>query len=135
VTKKRSTLELAFSEPLSIASGGVISYPSDYETADEKLHLSRSQHRSYVDDDCDWDYDLIKLGDIIKPIVGKCGANIPLIDQDQMILAEKLGMFDYRDRTYQQLFLLPYIDNLYVQVCTFMAQGIMPEITNVLTPQ
>jgi glutathionylspermidine amidase/synthetase len=78
---------------------------------------------------------LIKLGDIIKPIVGKCGANIPLIDQDQMILAEKLGMFDYRDRTYQQLFLLPYIDNLYVQVCTFMAQGIMPEITNVLTPQ
>ena len=108
MTKKRSTLELAFSEPLGIASGGVISYPSDYETADEKLHLSRSQHRSYVGDNCDWDDDLIKPRYVIKPIVGKCGANIRLIHQEQKTLAEKLGMFGDRDRIYQQLFLNCY---------------------------
>ena len=50
-------------------------------------------------------------------------AQIQLIDQHQKTLAEKPGLFDDRDKIYQQLFPLPCINNLYVQVCTFTAQG------------
>lgn len=67
--------------------------------------------------------DLLASGYVVKPIVGRCGANIQLIDQDQNTLAEKTGAFEDRAQIYQQLFALPCIDDLYVQVCTFTAQG------------
>jgi glutathionylspermidine amidase/synthetase len=38
-------------------------------------------------------------------------------------LAQKSGGFEDRTQIYQQLFPLLHIDNLYVQVCTFTAQG------------
>jgi glutathionylspermidine amidase/synthetase len=66
---------------------------------------------------------LIKSGYVVKPIVEKRGAHIRLIDEDQKILAKKLSMFGDRERIYQQLFTLFYIENLYVQICIFTAQG------------
>jgi glutathionylspermidine synthase len=115
VTKKHSTLEPTFVELLGNVSGGVISYSSDPENADEKRYPSRSHHK--IND------DLIKSGYVIKLIVGKGGVHIRLIDEDQKILAKKLGMFGDRERIYQQLFTLFYIENLYVQICIFTAQG------------
>lgn len=67
--------------------------------------------------------ELVESGHVVKPIVGRCGANIQIIDQHQNTLAEKTGAFENRDQIYQQLFALPKINNQYVQVCTFTAQG------------
>jgi glutathionylspermidine amidase/synthetase len=67
--------------------------------------------------------DLIRSGYVTKPIVGRCGANIKIVDEHQQVIAEKSGNFETRDQIYQTLFPLPYINNLYVQVCTFTANG------------
>jgi glutathionylspermidine amidase/synthetase len=67
--------------------------------------------------------EFLDSGYVVKPIVGRCGANIQLIDHNQNTLAHKSGAFEDRAQIYQQLFPLPHIDNLYVQVCTFTAQG------------
>ena len=80
-------------------------------------------HPLLLNADFELNNELIKSGYVVKPIVGRCGANIQLIDQDHNILAEKLGVFDDREKIYQQLFPLPCINNLYVQICTFTAQG------------
>ena len=80
-------------------------------------------HPLLLNSDFELNSDLVKSGYVVKPIVGRRGANIQLIDQHQNILAEKLGTFDDREKIYQQLFALPHIDELYVQICTFTAQG------------
>jgi glutathionylspermidine amidase/synthetase len=49
VTKNITTRDLKFGKELGTALGGVISYSSDYETADEEDYPSRSHYRSYVD--------------------------------------------------------------------------------------
>ncbi len=67
--------------------------------------------------------DLIKTGYVIKPIVGRCGANIQLIDKNKNILANKEGNFFEREQIYQQLFALPKIENYYVQISTFTSAG------------
>ena len=38
-----------FGTPLGTAPGGVVSYSSDYETADQSLYPNRSAYRSYFD--------------------------------------------------------------------------------------
>jgi glutathionylspermidine amidase/synthetase len=80
-------------------------------------------HPLLLNADFEINTELANSGYVVKPIVGRCGANIQLIDQHQKTIAEKPGQFDGRDKIYQQLFPLPCIDNLYVQVCTFTAQG------------
>lgn len=67
--------------------------------------------------------ELIESGHVVKPIVGRCGANIKIIDEHQNTLAQKSGAFENREQIYQQLFALPKIKDSYVQVCTFTAQG------------
>jgi glutathionylspermidine amidase/synthetase len=67
--------------------------------------------------------ELIATGYVSKPIVGRCGENIQLIDADNHILADKGGAFGEREVIYQQLFTLPKINDYYVQICTFTAAG------------
>ncbi|GAC33153.1 glutathionylspermidine synthase family protein [Paraglaciecola polaris] len=67
--------------------------------------------------------ELKATGYVSKPIVGRCGENIQLIDADNQVLANKGGAFAERQQIYQQLFALPKIDNYYVQICTFTAAG------------
>lgn len=67
--------------------------------------------------------ELIASGYVAKPIVGRCGANIKIIDEHNQLLAEKSGSFEDREQIYQALFPLPLINHLYVQVCTFTANG------------
>ncbi len=66
---------------------------------------------------------LQESGYVSKPIVGRCGANIQLIDQDQDIIEATGGQFAAQDHIYQALFPLPLVDGYYVQVCTFTAAG------------
>ncbi|MDP5032153.1 MAG: bifunctional glutathionylspermidine amidase/synthase [Paraglaciecola sp.] len=67
--------------------------------------------------------ELEASGYVVKPIVGRCGANIQLIDKDNKVLADKGGAFGDRTQIYQQLFPLPKVGKYYVQVCTFTAAG------------
>lgn len=68
--------------------------------------------------------ELQASGYVEKPIVGRCGANIRLIDQDQQVLDATEGQFAEQNMIYQQLFSLPKIGQHYVQICTFSAAGI-----------
>lgn len=66
---------------------------------------------------------LAASGYVIKPIVGRGGANITLRDRKDNVLAETGGKFDNRDLIYQQLFRLPELGGYHVQVSTFTAAG------------
>jgi glutathionylspermidine amidase/synthetase len=67
--------------------------------------------------------ELKQKGFVSKPVVGRCGANIQLVDENNQTLAEKGGNFGGRDYVYQQLWPLPKIGKYYVQVCTFAVSG------------
>jgi glutathionylspermidine amidase/synthetase len=62
-------------------------------------------------------------GYVSKPIVGRCGANIQLVDHEKDVLEATGGKFAEQDSIYQALFPLPLVDGYYVQVCTFAAAG------------
>jgi glutathionylspermidine amidase/synthetase len=68
--------------------------------------------------------DLAARGYVRKPIVGRCGGNVALVDADQRVLEETGGQFENRDDIYQELAPLPQIGGLYTQVCTFTVDGI-----------
>ncbi len=67
--------------------------------------------------------ELMASGYVVKPIVGRGGANIQMFDQKQRVLENKAGKFSERDQIYQQLWPLPKIGGYYVQVSTFTAAG------------
>jgi glutathionylspermidine amidase/synthetase len=67
--------------------------------------------------------EMARSGYVAKPIVGRCGHNICLFDHNNDLIGETLGQFDDRDQIYQQLFKLPAIGGLHVQVSTFSAAG------------
>lgn len=67
--------------------------------------------------------ELKHKGYVAKPIVGRCGANIKLVDENNQVLAKKDGNFGERAYIYQQLWPLPKIGKYYVQICTFTAAG------------
>jgi glutathionylspermidine amidase/synthetase len=66
---------------------------------------------------------LIDSGYAVKPIVGRGGSNISLVDHRAGVIEETGGLFEERDQVYQELWPLPNLDGLNVQVCTFSAAG------------
>tara|TARA_R110001583_G_scaffold25250_4_gene91550 strand:+ start:7743 stop:9650 length:1908 start_codon:yes stop_codon:yes gene_type:complete len=62
-------------------------------------------------------------GYVSKPIVGRCGANIQLVNQNNDVIEQTSGNFAEQDQIYQALFPLPLVDGYYVQVSTFTAGG------------
>ncbi|WP_339867472.1 bifunctional glutathionylspermidine amidase/synthase [Pseudohongiella nitratireducens] len=66
---------------------------------------------------------LTASGYAIKPIVGRGGANITLLNQQDKVMASTKGKFDSQDQIYQQFFPLPRIAEQYVQVSTFTVAG------------
>lgn len=67
--------------------------------------------------------DLKSTGYVKKPIVGRCGANISLIDKNETLVETTSGQFSDQEMIYQELFPLPKINEHYVQICTFTASG------------
>jgi len=64
---------------------------------------------------------LAHSGYVVKPIVGRGGANISIYDHEANLHAETSGAFDNRDQVYQAFFPLPKVGGYYVQVSTFTA--------------
>ncbi|MBB1376684.1 bifunctional glutathionylspermidine amidase/synthase [Pseudoalteromonas sp. SR43-2] len=67
--------------------------------------------------------ELLQTGYVVKPIVGRCGANIQLVDEQQQVIEKTMGHFADQDQIYQQLFALPKVDDYFVQICSFTAAG------------
>nr|WP_136252054.1 glutathionylspermidine synthase family protein [Ningiella ruwaisensis] len=67
--------------------------------------------------------ELKQSGYVAKPIVGRCGANISVVDANQQVLESTGGKFDSQDQIYQAFYLLPKLEQHYVQLCTFTAGG------------
>ncbi|MCP5208070.1 MAG: bifunctional glutathionylspermidine amidase/synthase [Hahellaceae bacterium] len=67
--------------------------------------------------------DLVASGYVSKPIVGRCGQNIQIIDRHDDVLESSAGNFDNQEHIYQQLFPLPKVGDYFVQVSTFTAAG------------
>lgn len=66
---------------------------------------------------------LKQTGYVVKPIVGRGGANISIYDSDEKLCAETSGVFEDRDQVYQELFALPQAGGYNVQISTFSAAG------------
>ncbi len=67
--------------------------------------------------------DLIKSGYVSKPIAGRCGLNIEIVDTNKHTLDKTIGMFDYQQVVYQELFRLPKVNGYNTQICTFSVNG------------
>lgn len=66
---------------------------------------------------------LKQSGYVAKPIVGRCGNNIALYSSEQELLSSTSGKFGRRDTVYQQLMMLPELEQHYIQLCTFCVGG------------
>jgi len=66
---------------------------------------------------------LCAKGYVSKPIVGRCGSNISIIDRSASLLEETAGHFDHRDQIFQELFPLERVHGLYAQPSTFSVAG------------
>lgn len=67
--------------------------------------------------------ELEEKGYAEKPIVGRCGSNIRIVDPDMGVIGATSGNFGDRNQMFQELFPLPRIDGLNVQVGTFSVGG------------
>ena len=62
-------------------------------------------------------------GYVVKPMVGRWGDNLSLFGADHHLLQETSGKFSQQDQIYQQLCLLPRVDDKYVQLSAFSVAG------------
>lgn len=63
-------------------------------------------------------------GYVVKPIAGRCGANISIYDAHAALVTETEGRYDEQDQIYQAYFPLPTLEGLNVQVCSFAVDGL-----------
>jgi len=61
---------------------------------------------------------------VVKPIAGRCGFNISIVDSEKQVMNETGGQFDRQDLIYQQYFPLPRFDHHHIQLCTFSVDGV-----------
>lgn len=80
-------------------------------------------HRYLLDTDFEVNDELIKTGYAVKPIAGRCGDNIDLINQHEELLDKTHGNFAEQKNVYQELWCLPKVAGKYIQVCTFTIGG------------
>ena len=66
---------------------------------------------------------LRETGFVMKPIVGRCGDNIRMVDSDSQLIETTAGRFAHHSDIYQALWPLPKIDAYNAQLCTFTVEG------------
>ena len=67
--------------------------------------------------------ELRRTGYAVKPIAGRCGSNIGLVDHRDEVLDETCGRFGEQENVYQQLWCLPKVAGRYIQMCAFTVGG------------
>jgi len=79
-------------------------------------------HPYLLDTRFDLSDELKAKGYAEKPIAGRCGHNISIIERGE-VLAATQGKFEHQDVVYQELCLLPDIGGYRSQVCSFTVSG------------
>ncbi|MDR2128687.1 MAG: bifunctional glutathionylspermidine amidase/synthase [Burkholderiaceae bacterium] len=85
------------------------------------LGIPRSRH--LLDASFELTEPLAREGYAIKPIAGRCGNNIELVDNREQTLDKTTGNFSGQNNIYQQLWCLPNVDGRHVQICAFTVGG------------
>ncbi|MGR8921138.1 MAG: glutathionylspermidine synthase family protein [Gammaproteobacteria bacterium] len=67
--------------------------------------------------------DLRARGYAVKPIGGRCGSNVAVVNRHDDVVAATEGRFDNQPHIYQELFPLPRIGDYYVQHSAFVVDG------------
>lgn len=80
-------------------------------------------HRYLLETSFEINESLTQSGYAVKPIAGRCGNNIALIDHQEQILDKTAGQFTEQENIYQQLWCLPRVADQYIQICTFTVGG------------
>jgi glutathionylspermidine amidase/synthetase len=81
------------------------------------------EHRYLLESTFELNDGLIQNGYAAKPIAGRCGSNIELINHKEQVLDKTAGKFNHQEMIYQQLWCLPNVADHYLQVCTFTVGG------------
>ncbi|PIP79083.1 MAG: bifunctional glutathionylspermidine amidase/glutathionylspermidine synthase [Gammaproteobacteria bacterium CG22_combo_CG10-13_8_21_14_all_40_8] len=80
-------------------------------------------HRYLLESHYQLTESLQKQGYVSKPIAGRCGLNVAIVDQKEQVVSQTDGQFDHQKLIYQQLCLLPNIGGKNVQINTFNIDG------------
>lgn len=80
-------------------------------------------HHYLLDTDFEVTDELRQSGYAVKPIAGRCGSNIDLVNHNQALLDKTDGNFSDQKNIYQQLWCLPNVERKYLQLCTFTVDG------------
>ncbi len=79
-------------------------------------------HPYLLDTRFDLSDELRRDGFVEKPIAGRCGHNISIVEKGEVLQATS-GKFEHQDLVYQALCKLPKVGDLNVQVSTFSVAG------------
>jgi glutathionylspermidine amidase/synthetase len=79
-------------------------------------------HPYLLETQFDLDDEMRHKGFAEKPIAGRCGHNISLVEKDT-VLESSSGKFQHQDVIYQELCMLPSINELNIQLCSFTVDG------------
>lgn len=80
-------------------------------------------HRYLLEASFELTPSLIENGYAKKPIGGRRGDNVTLVDESTSELGVTHGKFGKQEQIYQQLWCLPKVEDQYIQVCTFTVGG------------
>lgn len=80
-------------------------------------------HRYLLESTFELNDNLMQNGYAIKPVAGRSGSNIELVNHKEQILDKTAGRFAWQENIYQQLWCLPKVAERYVQICTFTVGG------------
>ena len=80
-------------------------------------------HRYLLEATFELNEQFTQNGYAIKPIAGRRGSNIELINHEEQTLDKTTGQFAEQENIYQQLWCLPEIAGQRVQICTFTVGG------------
>ena len=67
--------------------------------------------------------DLRRSGYVAKPISGRCGQNVSIYDDKELVVNETVGQFANKNQIYQELFPLPKIGPYHAQIGVFIVSG------------
>ena len=80
-------------------------------------------HRYLLESTFELTDELIQNGYAIKPVAGRRGSNIQLVNHEDQTVAKTVGKFVEQEGIYQQLWCLPEVAGERVQICTFTVGG------------
>ena len=80
-------------------------------------------HRYLLESTFELNEQLKKSGYAAKPIAGRCGSNIELVNHKEQVLDKTAGRFAEQENIFQQLWCLPHVSGQYLQICTFTVGG------------